>query len=325
MYNPIVSVIVPVYGVEKYIERCLKSIQKQTFRNFECIVVDDGSLDNSIEIGRKAVEGDNRFIFFCKQNGGLASARNFGLDRANGEFITFVDSDDYVSVDFLEKPYRLLNEKNADICIFSAQCVDENYENIKLLSSSYAHNKDDVLLSSGDILSLLAWSKMYKKSSIEDVRFDESIITYEDVTYAIQVMHKKKLVFLKEALYFYLQRVGSLSKDIKPTYLEDRLAIINFCEKFYVEKVGKKNNDDYFVYTYLKFLVFHAISKFAFYSGDYSFDIKRLNKILVKDRVTFRNIIMVIKRDKRSGLSLLFFKLSPWLFRIVARIYYKMR
>ena len=102
MENELISIIVPIYNVENYLRMCLDSIQNQTYQNFECLLINDGSPDNSAEICREYVAKDARFRYFEKENGGLSSARNYGIERAEGSFITFVDSDDWLEANSLE-------------------------------------------------------------------------------------------------------------------------------------------------------------------------------------------------------------------------------
>ena len=119
----LVSVIVPIYKVEKYLGKCVDSIINQTYKNLEIILVDDGSPDNSGKICDEYAKKDNRIKVIHKENGGLSSARNAGLDVATGEFIAFVDSDDRIHLDFVEKLYRAIKEENADI----ASCYVESF------------------------------------------------------------------------------------------------------------------------------------------------------------------------------------------------------
>ena len=97
----LISIVIPVYNVEKYLEKCLQSVQNQTYNHFEVILVNDGSTDSSLSICEKFVNQDKRFSVFSKENGGMSSARNFGIKKAKGSFITFVDSDDYIVKDYL--------------------------------------------------------------------------------------------------------------------------------------------------------------------------------------------------------------------------------
>ena len=110
-----VSIIVPVYNVENYIERCLKSLVNQTLKDIEILIINDGTPDNSIEICEKYAKNDNRIKIFNKENEGLGLTRNYGIERATGEYIAFVDSDDYVTLDMCENLYNAAIENNADI------------------------------------------------------------------------------------------------------------------------------------------------------------------------------------------------------------------
>lgn len=322
--NPKISVIVPVYGVEKYIAKCLQSIQQQSFESFECIVVDDGSPDNSAEIGKKAVEGDDRFILVAKPNGGLASARNFGLNYAKGEFIAFVDSDDWVEPDFLELPYRAIIKNNADVCMLGINYVDKEGQSELLVSNlveAYYENND--FLISGDTVTQFAWSKLYKKEIWDEIRFSEEVITYEDVYVTFRLLYGKKIVNIEKPLYNYLQRAGTLSRDIKPTYLQDRVAITKKQAEFVKNNNLEKQYADYILYTYLKTFIFYCSVKFARYSKDYSADIRKLKKEIDYQKFSFKNILFMIKREKKVGLSLLLFKLSPTAFRLFARFWFR--
>lgn len=321
--SPKISIIVPVYGVEKYIEKCLKSIQMQTFTDFECIVVDDGSLDNSIQVGKSAVNGDDRFIFVSKPNGGLASARNFGLDRARGDYIAFIDSDDWVEPDFLKLPYNQLIKSKSDICLFGVNYVDDNNNFLSRILPCKSRIEGNILLIDATILELAACSKLYSKEKISELYFDENTITYEDITFALQALENSKLTLVKEPLYNYLQRPGSLSKDIKPTFLQDRLQIVEFKKEFYLTKTSGSIQDPYYIYSYLSDFIFHAIIKFARYSQSYATDIKKLKSTIDYTLFNLKNILLVMQRNKKIGISLLIFKISPNAFRSLVRFWFR--
>lgn len=130
------SIIIPVYNVEQYLDKCLKSISKQTFLDFECIIVDDGSPDNSNAIIDKYVNKDQRFKVIHQKNMGLSAARNTGLDAAKGDYIAFVDSDDYIANDYLEKFVLKIASSNADIIICGIIEVFKNYENSRVFANA---------------------------------------------------------------------------------------------------------------------------------------------------------------------------------------------
>lgn len=124
----LISVIIPVYNAEKYLEQCLNSIKNQTYKNFEVIIVNDGSKDNTDSICKKFAQSDSRFRYFSKENGGVSSARNFGLDNANGHYITFIDGDDWVEHNHLEILIKSITENNSDIAICSYKEFDNNID-----------------------------------------------------------------------------------------------------------------------------------------------------------------------------------------------------
>ena len=124
--NFLVSIVVPVYNAEKYLEQCLNSIQNQTYKNFEVILVNDGSMDHSESICKSFVEGDSRFRYFLKSNGGASAARNFGLDHVRGDFITFIDADDWVDENHLEVLINNIKENNSDMAVSSIKKFDSS-------------------------------------------------------------------------------------------------------------------------------------------------------------------------------------------------------
>ena len=124
MGNELISIVVPIYNVEKYLRQCLDSILDQTYEHFECLLINDGSPDNSADICKEYVDKDARFHYFEKENGGLASARNFGIKYSKGKYITFIDSDDWVESDYLEVLYSKIKEYNTDFVISSYKKFD---------------------------------------------------------------------------------------------------------------------------------------------------------------------------------------------------------
>jgi len=115
--NELISIIVPIYNVEIYLEKCLNSIINQTYKNIEILLINDGSSDNSLRICKKYQKKDKRIVLINKKNGGLSSARNAGIDKASGNYLLFIDSDDYIEIDMIEKLYNNIKSNNADISI----------------------------------------------------------------------------------------------------------------------------------------------------------------------------------------------------------------
>lgn len=216
----LVSVIVPIYKVEKYIHRCIESIINQTYVNLEVILVDDGSPDSCGTICDEYAKADNRIVVVHKANGGLSDARNAGLDIMHGYFVTFVDSDDYISLDYVEKLYKVLKDNNADISICAEEYIlelsDGKEKVIKRPFNEFKGTKrltvEEALSCSlrQDLFEASACAKLYRASLFSDVRFPVGY-AYEDqgTTYKT-FLRSEKIVYVGEQLYFYLQRSGSI-------------------------------------------------------------------------------------------------------------------
>ena len=217
----LITVVVPVYNVEKYLERNLNSLVNQTYKNVEILVINDGTLDNSQDIIDRFVKKYPRTVkSFIKKNGGISDTRNFGIDQAKGKFIAFIDSDDYVEIDFLEKLYNSIISTESDIAV--SNIIDE-YENTGK-SSVYKNYVPEVLCSLKEDKKQLfnrmsVWNKLFKKELFDDMslRFSKGKI-YEDTRLVPKLFVKaKKISYVDDALYHYIIRSGSLmtSSDLQ--------------------------------------------------------------------------------------------------------------
>lgn len=210
--NPLISVIIPVYNVEKYLERCIASILTQSYKNLEIILVDDGSSDNSGTICDRYRETDTRVRVFHKKNGGQSSARNLALDNAHGEWIAFVDSDDWVDMDYIKLMFEHASLTNSQISIISSvNTVNENISIKKTHPSLVLMDNEQAItnLLYQRFFSFAAYGKLYSKELFKNIRFPEGKL-YEEMEPIYKVFVKaEKVVFSNEKLYFYFQRQGS--------------------------------------------------------------------------------------------------------------------
>lgn len=198
-----ISVIVPIYKVEPYLRKCVDSILAQTYQNLEVILVDDGSPDNCGAICEEYAEQDTRIKVIHKQNSGLSGARNAGLDYASGEYITFVDSDDWIDPHHFSALYSSLQE-GADIAVSDIRRVNSNHD---LICTFCFQQKGDIVYES---VFGYVWNKLYRRSVVEHARF--SINYIEDVIFNLQIhcTNKPRYAFTKSASYNYLLRDNSL-------------------------------------------------------------------------------------------------------------------
>lgn len=204
-----ISIIVPVYNVEKYLEECLESIINQTYSNIEIIIINDGSTDNSKFICETYKRKDNRIELLNKKNGGLSSARNMGLLYSTGEYVLFIDSDDYIRLDMCEILVKHIIETGADIIWFNYYNLD-NKNNIKynnLVKEYKLYNElnrvfwKDLLYKYK--LNEVVWNKIYKRNIIPNKVFFEGKI-HEDTFAFIQILkNATKIKMIKESLYYY--------------------------------------------------------------------------------------------------------------------------
>lgn len=194
----LISVIVPCYNVEEYIERCINSIKSQTYSNFEVLLIDDGSFDNTKKIINKLIKKDSRFKYYYKENGGQASARNYGLDIAVGDYIAFVDSDDWVEDTYLEELYNALISKKVDIAICNIKRVYPNTISINEINDFNTIN----------CFYPAPWNKLYKKRVFKDIKFPIGKL-YEDLNAISKVILTFSYTIVNKELYNYAINEGS--------------------------------------------------------------------------------------------------------------------
>lgn len=231
----LISIVIPVYNVEKYLSKCLNSIRKQTFKNLDVILIDDGSTDRSGKICENYCKKDSRFRVIHQENRGQAAARNLALDIAKGKYVCFVDSDDYIEETMIEKLYNSITNDNADIAICGYNRVNEMGELTKTFlpfhSERILSKQEAVLevLKDTHLFSFL-WDKIFKKELFEDVKFPENKL-FEDVATVYKVIQKaEKIKAIPLALYNYVERSSSTIASYSDKRFQDQL------ESFYGQK-----------------------------------------------------------------------------------------
>jgi len=310
-----ISVIVPVYNVEKYIGKCIQSLLDQTFKNFEVIIIDDGSPDQSIVIAKKIVGEDPRFIFLEKENGGQGSARNMGLDYARAEYIAFIDSDDYVEAEYLACMFDKITQENADICTCDINVVrsDKTIRIIRNDVNKY-RTEDDFLLCLDTVTSFM-WDKLFKASLFEGMRFDPKIRTYEDSHFVFRLIYDKHITSVHECLYNYVQRIGSTTNSINPTYIKDKTAVMNTFLEFSKSKYNLDEIKDYLNYCYLYIYMYTTVVGITRHSDSYVRDIRKFIEGIDTSFYNLLNILRVMRTNVKVGVGLFVFKISPTLFK----------
>lgn len=212
--QPLISVIVPIYKVEKYLNKCVDSIINQTYKNLEIILVDDGSPDNCPDICDDYANKDSRIKVVHKVNGGLSDARNAGMAVATGEYVSFIDSDDYISEGFINELYSAIKAENSDIaeCTIVKVYEDEQIPEINDSNCVNSFEPQQALskLMFEDGFHQHVWNKLYKSDITLDIPFRKGKLN-EDEFWTYQVFGRaKKATIVDKTMYFYLQRAGSI-------------------------------------------------------------------------------------------------------------------
>lgn len=215
----LVSIIVPVYNVEAYVEKCIKSLINQSYKNLEILLIDDGSSDKSGIICEQYQKKDSRIKVFHKINGGLSDARNYGLLYASGEYILFVDSDDWIELDSVKKLMEYAQKVNADIvCYGINDYVNKNIEAKRGVAECQVISGKEalyLLVEKGDDIGIVAWNKLYKRNLFENVQFEKGRIN-EDVFFTPKVINfAKKVGMINYYGYNYvMNRSGSICNKL---------------------------------------------------------------------------------------------------------------
>ena len=229
MKNDLISIIIPVYKVEKYLEKCIESVLKQTYTNLQIILVDDGSPDNCGKICDEYAKKDSRIEAIHKANGGLSDARNVGISKAKGRYIGFVDSDDYIKEDMYEILLNLIKKYDADVSICNLYDVIDGNECIRNKENGIReYSRIDILkeiLLDKNIQSY-AWNKLYKKELFDEIKYPIGK-KYEDIGTTFYLFEKcNKIVVTSEPEYYYLKRADSLVNNVAESTILDYTEII---------------------------------------------------------------------------------------------------
>ena len=234
--HPIISIIVPVYNTEQYLAKCLDSIVAQTFTDFEVLMIDDGSTDGSGEICDRYSQSDSRFIAIHQTNQGVSASRNNGLNRAQGRYISFVDSDDYIHPQMLELLYEAIRKGDYGFSMASYRMV--NIDVTVKFQSVTSLNVNELTApkamcklfgnSNEDVAYIICCNKLYDSRFLRNIRFADFKVS-EDLLFHVELLSRiRKAVEIKDVIYYYVQRNTSASHHVSRRHVTDRIKA--FCE-----------------------------------------------------------------------------------------------
>lgn len=277
----LISVIIPVYNAEHHLKKCVDSFINQSYSNFELILVNDGSKDNSLEICKSCSLNDSRIITLNKSNGGASSARNFGLDHMHGDYVIFADSDDFVSPDYLNNLYLAIKKGSFDI----VQCGHQEVNDITFTAPCVSYS--DLDLKEVPIVQALncrkykvcVWGKIYSKYLFANFRFKEGIIYEDDASYYQIAYLANKLGILDETLYFYYMSDNSVMRGDKARKRDKE----KYFTDIYEERIAffsEKNEDELVFGSYLRYclvLIFYYANHMNTDNIDHYLELFRVN------------------------------------------------
>jgi len=256
MQEELVSVIVPIYNVELYLEKYINSIINQTYKNLEIILVNDGSTDNSLQICEKFINKDKRIKIINKKNGGLSDARNKGIEKSSGKYLAFIDSDDYIDYNMIENLYNDIKKYDADISIVNYEKI---FEDGNIQNENFSKNDFLVMDRETAIKNLLdntlfgnyAWNKLYKKELFNDIRYPFGR-KMEDLGTTYKLFFKSNIVVYNPTkLYYYLQRNDSILHNIDLKFIQDQYELTIERYKYLKDKYKTLKENDEYLYNYL--------------------------------------------------------------------------
>lgn len=318
--NEMVSVVVPIYGVEDYLENCVNSILNQTYKNIEIILVDDGSPDKCGKICDDYAILDSRVKVLHKKNGGLSDARNVGIEVACGKYITFIDSDDYISEDYISVLLKSLMEEDADISICKLKATSNLKEDVssKTQEGIFIYSTEtaiEEMLYSKEF-STSACGRMFCTNLFDDVRFPVGRYSEDLFTIYRIILQSKKIVFVKREAYFYYTRPGSITNEKFSIKQLDTIDALHFIKREVVDY--HKNLYPAYMNSIVEAvarLLKMNIPKKALYANGLWEEVKKYRKRVFLDK----------KASKRVRTYAFLMLIGPEFTSKVMRIYYKMK
>lgn len=317
-----VSIVIPIFNVEAYLERCLNSVLAQTWTEWECILINDGSQDNSLVIARKYADKDDRFLLISQENRGLSAARNRGIRKSTGTYICFLDSDDFLAPNFLERMLKCIISNQADVSV----CRYSRFGELDIPEKSNTNGSEEVLSSLQAVKKVLvsrerymitAWGKIYKRELFDYIEYPEGKVHEDEfVTYKIYAKCQK-IVAISDKLYYYFVRGNSIMGQ----YTVNRLDILEAFRDsiFYIQKTIP----ELYEHVFLNYLFNLAIAYYRVHQSKLDEQIERhIREEFQNNWIKFKNIRKNEKKDMKN-IAAQIFSISPSLFCLGAWIYLK--
>lgn len=317
-----VSIIIPFYNAANLLHLSINSLKNQIYKDFEVIMVNDGSIDNSCEIAKELIGNDSRFSIINQKNAGPGAARNAGIKVAKGHYIGFIDSDDYFHSDFIKLMVEKILHDNADIVICEIQKVDDNGNVIRHYPIAYDRPIGkmeafaDIMQSIN--ISSMTQNKLFRKELFYNVEFPVDIKVNEDSATVYRLILNADIVsFVNMPLFYYVQHTGSSMNSFDFSKLSDRFKVADMIRTYMLNNNLSEYMYLYNIY-YLQNVALSGALQIARFSDEYNNDIEKLISNIDKNIFSIVNIIKLLKNAKNKAMALIALKISKRLFRFIA-------
>lgn len=316
--NNKISIVIPIFNKEKFLNRCIDSVINQTYRNIEIILVNDGSTDNSLNICNEYKKYNNIKVI-NKENGGVSDARNVGIENSNGEYITFIDPDDCVSETYIENLYKRIIKYRADIAIenpIKYRNGEEIHRNIKIDDDIILEKKDQFLIElfNAKYFHNTCWGKIYNNQLVKKVKFDINMSIGEDLKFLVEIFTMaNKIVITDLEEYYYYENIGSLTRV---GFNEAWLKEIKYCN----ELIHKYKNSNIRIYAIKRYIDVNLGCAIRFKLDKKS--IKNIKNNIKKYINEYMNSTIIDKKMK-AKVKLLIFSYHIFMFLYIINNYNK--
>ena len=305
----LISLIVPIFKVEKYLDRCIESIVNQTYKNLEIILIDDGSPDKCGDICDEWAQKDTRIKVIHKVNGGVSSARNAGLDIATGEYVAFIDPDDYVSLDMFEYIINEIDDPQIDIIEYNFCNVigDDFVENIS--ASKIYESFDDILLDMFSLYISMGINKMYRRSVIGDIRFNCEYMVAEDTLFFVECCkNARKLKSVEKPVYYYVHHDSSMTHKAFHDRMFDIFDVLDYIAPYCSDGRVIAAYNYHYIYLCFGFLSIVLLQKVCLNR----LSVLRANILRRKKHILFERPINTRNGVRKYGIKQKIFMLLLW-------------
>ena len=315
MEDELISVIVPIYNVEKYLKNCIESILNQTYKNIEIILVDDGSPDNCGKICDEYSQKDKRIIVIHKENGGLSDARNKGLDIAKGKYVTFIDSDDFVEHNYIEYLYRAIKKYKTKIAQCNIYKVDRDNKIIgKIGYDENSIKENNIILGDFLIQNVVVWNKIYAIELFKNIRFPVGKIHEDEFTTYKLFYNTPKIVLINEYLYNYRQTDNSI---ITKKFNIKRFDLLDALEER-IEFFKSKNEIELYMKTVKHYM--NQLIEYYIKTKKYIEESNKIQKMIkTKYRKNFKIYIKLGNSSVKEIIKSIVFIIQPNLFYFIKK------